>query len=356
MRKSVPENPAVAPSRARLVELDGLRAICVLLVVFTHLVFNGYLLRPNGFFLMGGPVGVQIFFAISGFIITRMQFDERRIDGRVRLGAFYVRRFFRIIPAYWAYLLVIVVLARFGEVTLTSDALARALCFITNLRSFSLRDYWFVGHSWSLSVEEQYYLALPFLLWVVLRGRGARLAVIGVLFVLCCYGNRAGHLGVPLNLDFLLDFRFILAGVLLALGWAEAEPALARVPGWVVVIVILLLVGLEFSLSILPHLALVESPVEPFIIAGVVGWIAVHRAHLSLLRWAPVLWLGRCSYSIYLWQELFTGPREFYGPHKLATPWLGLPLLFVCAASSYYLVEKPGNAFGHRLSRRLTAR
>src|SRR5450631_373248 len=125
-------------SPTRIEELDGLRAISVLLVIVAHLVDAGRMpflpayLVP--FFASLGPFGVEVFFGISGFIITRLHLEELHTTGRICLRTFYLRRFFRIIPAYWTYLFVILCLAAVGELSLDGGCFLRSLFFVSNVK------------------------------------------------------------------------------------------------------------------------------------------------------------------------------------------------------------------------------
>src|SRR5271168_4566722 len=134
--------------------------------------------RLPGDFLAGvspyGALGVDLFFAISGFLITSRLIEERRIDGTISLKAFYVRRFFRIIPPAFAYLACAAVLGlALGWIPMNFGQLAASACFYRNYYSMGVEHSWYTGHFWSLAVEEHFYLLWPALLvWAgVKRGR-----------------------------------------------------------------------------------------------------------------------------------------------------------------------------------------
>lgn len=351
----MPIPPLTAKRTNRIEELDGLRAFCVVGVILTHEASSGRVPMPAVLvsWLQGlGPLGVHIFFCISGFIITSLQLEEVRQKGRVCLRTFYLRRFLRIVPAYWTYLLVLGILGVIGAIHLGSAAYIRSIFIICNLGYIPILERWFCAHSWSLSVEEQYYIFLPFLLWVVLKGRRrSMLVALGILYFVTAYSAKTEWMHLPFDLGRLTDFKYIIIGVILALVWHRSEFLFHRIP----LVVPLVLVGLlstRFAYTDLAHvmLARIVLPTEALAVAYVLGWCVQNRVQCGVFRWAVPQWLGRCSYSIYLWQQLFTGKPEFYGSIKPGLPFNMIALLG-CAALSYYLIERPCIRLGHRISR-----
>src|SRR5437762_691450 len=149
----------------RLPSLDGLRALAALMVVVGHagkvLQVGRHLPFGSGVIDVWGPVGVTVFFVLSGFLITRLLVQDRRESATIHLRAFYVRRAFRILPAYWVYMAAIAVMAR-GHLVLASPS--GFTCSLTFTTDYLNPHSWVMNHSWSLSVEEQFYLVWPILL------------------------------------------------------------------------------------------------------------------------------------------------------------------------------------------------
>ena len=112
-----------------------------------------------------GPLGVQIFFAISGYIITTLLLREFRQNGRISISAFYVRRAFRILPPLWLMLGATFLLTSLGYVFVDRKSFVLSGAFLCNLNPNNC--YWLVGHTWSLAVEEQFYLFWPLLLSLI---------------------------------------------------------------------------------------------------------------------------------------------------------------------------------------------
>ncbi len=151
--------------------LDGWRAVAIAMVLFCHVRLPGNVLADVSPY---GALGVDLFFAISGFLITSRLIDENRIEGGISLKAFYVRRFFRIIPPAFAYLACAAVLGLvLGWIPMNLGQLAASACFYRNYYSMGVDHSWYTGHFWSLAVEEHFYLLWPALLvWFgVKRGR-----------------------------------------------------------------------------------------------------------------------------------------------------------------------------------------
>src|SRR5262249_9000682 len=155
----------------RIPSLDGFRAISIGLVLF------GHLLGTSGFFLTLdfnkhlaiGELGVRVFFVISGFLITNLLLTEAAATGRIHIGRFYLRRTFRIFPPYYVFILAAALAAMAPWIELNPGDLFSTLTYTSN--SHVTRS-WNVCHTWSLAVEEQFYLLWPALL-VLLGGRRA---------------------------------------------------------------------------------------------------------------------------------------------------------------------------------------
>src|ERR1700683_392352 len=112
-----------------------------------------------------GPLGVQIFFVISGYIITALMLREHQRNGRVSLAAFYVRRAFRILPPLWLMLATTALLSLAGYIHVGPKSFLMAASFTCNTQPTSCG--WFAGHTWSVATEEQFYLFWPLLLTVL---------------------------------------------------------------------------------------------------------------------------------------------------------------------------------------------
>jgi peptidoglycan/LPS O-acetylase OafA/YrhL len=308
----------------RIPSLDGLRAISISLVVAGHWVELHYKSDVAGAF---ANLGVRIFFVISGYLITTLLLEERARRATIRLRDFYVRRAYRILPAAMLYMFP--VFAIFRHELRWYHAAAAAL-YLTN---FDYAHPWFVGHLWSLSVEEQFYFLWPGVLKKWYRHRVAIL--VGVIVFAPVY-RVACHL---LGWHGRADETFPAVADILAFGCLLGilAPRLRGIKkgGGVLLAVPLILVPtyvgiLHFHVNAL--LLFVLWPVMHVCIAGFI--LHVVRSPYRILNWGPVVWLGKISYSLYLWQQLFV-----FGTH--AKPWYFVFAAVGLASASYYWVERP---------------
>lgn len=320
----------------RIPSLDGLRAISITLVVLSHLARSGHVaLDGAGTY---GALGVHIFFVLSGYLITGLLLKEHDRTSEISLKDFYVRRAFRLFPA--AFVFLAVVIAIYWRQMSVYHVLA-AVFYVANM---DLSRPWIFGHLWSLSIEEQFYLLWPFAVKRWFRHRTAIL--IGVfffapLFRTALYAFKA-HNGLINSLPVHADELAI--GCLLAI----FAPRLPRIPGYVASGMTLLVILSPWFPANTPTRTLfmlfIFRPLVHVAIAGTV--LHVIQVPYRALNWAPIAWLGKISYSIYLWQELFCINNALpYGY------WLLLPTL-AAACLSYYLVEQPMLRLREKLSAR----
>ena len=339
-------SPDPAPLGHRA-DVQGLRALAVLLVVADHAGLGS---------VAGGFVGVDVFFVLSGFLITSLLVREVATFGRVSITGFYARRARRILPAATVTLLVVLAwcarnLAPVQVAEAGQDARWSAF-FAANVHfGRAGRDYFDddravspFQHYWSLAVEEQFYLVWPLLLGVVVLAGGRLARHVAPLLALLCLASAAWwvHLGSvdPQRAYFSSAAR----GWELGLGalLAVLAPSLLRLPAWVrttlgaaglaAVLVAAVSVGAMTGTGTTWRIPLAALGAAALVAAGT-GGVApgTHR----LLAARPMTWLGDRSYSLYLWHW----PVLVLGaPH--ATPVLLVVALGLTLAS-YHLVEQP---------------
>ena len=309
----------------RIPSLDGLRAISIALVMLSHLIKWKHV--SLGVMQTYGDLGVDIFFVLSGYLITNLLLREHERKATISLRDFYIRRAFRIFPAAYVFLAIVTVL--YWHEIRWYHIVAAAL-YVANMDS--LRP-WVFGHLWSLSIEEQFYLLWPFTLKRWHRHRIAILLGVliatpffhAVLYAFKVHDLLAGSL--PLVADKLA------IGCLLAI----LAPRLPKIPGYLALAMVAAMIFLPWysgnSAARTLFMLFVLSPFGNVSIAGVV--LHVIQVPYRALNWAPVAWLGRISYSLYLWQEVFCSNPTFNRGYVLVLPALA------CATLSYYLVEQP---------------
>jgi peptidoglycan/LPS O-acetylase OafA/YrhL len=337
------------PGNRRIDVLDGWRAVSVALVIAGHLL-NYSSLAMVSIFGRYSILGVQIFFVISGFVICRGFIAERAAFGSISLTAFYVRRIFRILPPLLFYVAAIVALVQLGLVDRMSIGVVRSLIFVCNLPAMDCGG-WLGSHTWSLSTEEQFYLAFPLIVPLFLeQGVRARvvMAAIAVGLPALCLLLYAAKFGG--GAQFLSQFVPIGAGVV----WALNEEAVARLaarmawPGFFAALILLFTVS-YFSGSALAAVLnlLFDAPLIVAVLAGSIGGVPGVSA---VLKSPPLRTIGLVSYSVYLWQQLATTAVPGAGPAYYA---ITLSLCLGWALVSFYGVEKRLIRAGHLASSRL---
>jgi len=351
----MPETPPSAlmnrPPRAFVPELDGLRALAVLAVMACHT----HLMAP-------GWLGVNLFFVISGFLITGILLDTRENPHFFR--NFYTRRFLRIFPVYYLVLFgAAVTLAALGR---HQGALPYYFCYLQNfvISNASLHPNAPepLSHTWSLAVEEQFYLVWPLIVFLVrdrkmLRGLCVFLFMLalGLRALLCLYyrNSMLAYMYPFTNMDALGAGAFLAVALRI-----DREKFFARAEGAMTaarIMLILSVAGLFVYHFVPPNLKGVGliGGIEPlnadrlFLAPG--GWLwpsifavlfalLVMSAHCRIPRasWLackPLRFIGKISYGIYMYHYLLCGITRAW--------WFVLPASLAAATVSWYLIEKP---------------
>lgn len=335
-------------------QLDGLRGVAILLVITGHVLEFGLGVTRGG--ALGG-LGVMLFFVLSGFLITGLLDREILQTGSISLSRFYVRRALRLVPAFFCFLAVLSLLISLHLVRDTPSYTVMA-CLIY------ARNVWgrgsSTGHIWSLSMEEQFYLCWPWIMRAVTRKESLWTAWAGVATVsafrmaaihskLFDYGAGIFYERPWFRSDSILigcavalwlrrseragDSNFSQLGlpfsVLLwptTLGWTLWGEAVTHV--WY------LTVQMTLATLILLSLLTSKSPI-----------------YLSAFTHPVAAWLGRISYSWYLWQQLFTAFR-LPAWHGLRTVPFNAVVSLLIASLSYRFVERPFLRMRNHLSQR----
>lgn len=331
---------------AHVAQIDGIRGIAVLAVVLYHFA-------PS--YLTGGFVGVDVFFVVSGFLIGGILWREYSETGTIRLGAFLLRRARRLAPAYFvmaatvfavAYLILLPFEFReFGK------SLIASLLYLSNVQFFREAGYFDIAseqktllHTWSLSVEEQFYLVLPTLLLLLGGRRSAAMVVLGGLFAVSLVANLVVTPMSPVAAFYLFPFRAweLLLGVLLAIVAVERRLTLSYGPA-------LSIAGLALvALSVFVvragdgfpgYQVLLPTVGTALLIANMRDRNLINAA----LGGSALVYFGLISYSLYLWHWPILTLSQYYfdgysgGPQTAL--WLAVSL--VVATLSWRFVERP---------------
>jgi peptidoglycan/LPS O-acetylase OafA/YrhL len=326
--------------------LDGLRALSITLVTLSHLLgTTGFPLGADALLAVGdlGYLGVRIFFVISGYLITNLLIAEHAKTGGISLRGFYVRRAYRILPAAYAMVASIALAAWVGAIAVDGYDILSAVTYTTN---YHYDRSWELGHLWSLSVEEQFYLLWPVLL--VIFGRRAIVPLAAAMLILAPIfralawhylerGDDVMEQAYPCVMDSIAA-GCLIAGARPMLDRSRAYKWFTAGPGFVAVLAAIVLAQLP------THYVMLDSVIDVSV-SNVALAIMIDRFVRypngpagKVLNWRPVMFVGTLSYSLYLWQEPFLNHHV----HRSTTEWpVNVVLAIACALGSYYLVEKP---------------
>lgn len=355
----------ITKSDRRISQIDGWRGISVLLVVIGHLVTFHYDYDNS---VLGqiadelAELGVMAFFVVSGFIITKMALAERKNFGSFSIRNFYIRRFFRIVPPYFAFLGFVAVASLSLLIVQSFPGMIPAVLFVCNFPATNCD--WFVGHSWSLAFEEQFYLVFP-LVVALINPRLARSH--GVLFlclisITCAQFFLLGGDWWWATTVYSQGFWVICIGSVGATYEEELKTlARSRFAG---------LISIGASVSVAANILLggipsihaaslgvhMQRTIDIVSVPPALVWLIVSSVHqrnwfTRMLSTTPLLFLGTISYSLYLWQQLFSAAPSYY---MWTSPFPLWPLMFVVATLSYRFVERPAISLGKRLLARST--
>jgi peptidoglycan/LPS O-acetylase OafA/YrhL len=343
--------------------LDGWRAVAIIAVMASH-AGHSYSapLGRDSFFdrIASGTHGVNLFFAISGLLITSRLLEEWDTAGHVSLKRFYIRRAFRILPPALLYLACVALLGAIGLLPVVREEFVAATLFFRNYLPAILGPNgagFFTSHYWSLGVEEHFYLFWPALLLFAGRKRALPVAIVVAVLVAVWRHVEAWREIMLYNAiqptyfarsDTRIDS--IMWGVVaaLALSRPEVRALVERYLSTIVMLAVVALYGaIVYRYGTRPTFW--EAMIVPVII---VGTVLRPRSVLGRLLENPIMrWIGRLSYSLYLWEFFFV---YYPGVPITLGVWQKFPVnliaAVVCAAASYYLVERPLVRLGHRLA------
>ncbi len=343
------------PVNNRIPSLDGLRTISVLFVVTSHFLYTlGY-----GDAWNLGILGVKFFFVISGFLITGLLLKEIDKNSTINLGKFYFRRTLRIFPPYYFYLLVMFVAVKFGVVpSISKESFISPVTYTSN---YFEPNTWNLLHTWSLSVEEQFYLIFPFVL--IFFGRRKIVWLLGGLIFLCPFLRLTDHYFFSESQKMWIYYGFhanadgLAMGCLLAIFHERLHNNKTYLKILNSRLVFLAPVMLLFVNSTIDprQFYLGAFTISNFLVVICLDWaITNYNNNLigKFLNSAPMTQIGVMSYSIYMWQQPFLNhddPRWFnYFPYNF----IGIALF---SSMSYFLIEKLSLRWRGRLEKKLFA-
>ncbi len=327
--------------------ITGLRAVAVFIVIIYHSAIPW---APGG-------LGVLMFFVISGFLITWLLLKENDRTGTISLKKFYARRSLRIFPAFYVYALIAITLLTLFHKPIHWPSSLASLLYVGNYYQAWYGDpNGAFSHTWSLGVEEQFYLFWP-LLFVVIRKHSTLLVRVPVIIIVCVWIYRLIlKFGLHVWQGYFYEafearMDHLLVGCLLAIllhrtrtnhGWGliSGRPWLVACS----LVCLILSIIAEGSYQDL-YRDTVGFIVNPVLCALLIPQLISVRDSLWVrwLEWAPVRHLGTISYSLYLYQQFVLGPvrKSLHATPYVVQLVMSIMVLIVVADCSYRFVERP---------------
>lgn len=322
----------------KIPSLNGLRAISIFFVLFSHFQYRNLHLDPP----FGGQLGVNIFFIISGFLITILLLKEESKYGTVSLKKFYIRRSLRILPLYYLLLLCYFIFQLNGIIKLNSISWISSL---TYTRYFFQGVNWEVEHLWSLNIEEHFYLIWP-IVFVYFKKYRQLFSIMIIMFI--------PIVRLYTDISFMHFFTradALMIGCLLALKYNKLKILLDKSTFFIVLPLILLIMidivgyriipihnlGLQIQLgrTLLGEYGIITNICICLII--ILAIVPQNNLFYRFLNSAPLNYLGILSYSIYIWQQLFFSDSLGW----LSSFPINILLILIAATFSYEFYETP---------------
>lgn len=326
------------------------------------MVLLGHLAGTRGFPLSAAAgnrtavaaIGVHVFFVISGFLITGLLLAELSATDRIRLRRFYFRRTLRIFPPYYVLIASLVLAQSLGFLLLAPGDVIHA---VTHTSNYDAGRSWLIGHTWSLGVEEQFYLLWPACLGLLGARRGL---IAAALVVVCTPVIRLAELhlfpayvdGIGARFETVADAIAIGCVLACARDWLHRQAVYMRFLASPAFLVVPAAIFAGSMTGQHPHVAYaIGFPLANIASALAVDWAVTYPERLvgRALNSRPLVFIGVISYSLYLWQQPFINRDS-------QAAWTAFPLniflAFTLAVMSYYIVERPSLAIRKLIERR----
>lgn len=341
---------------------DGIRGISIIFVLLTHLGLYSFLpdnifMKKHIYMLISGTTGVTIFFALSGFLITRILLIEKSKVGTINLLLFYKKRFLRLLPPLVIFYTAIAFLMFFGKIHTTVIGFLFSIFYLYN---FVPNEFYTgeLGHTWSLAVEEQFYFTWPFVILLFSKKKtikiGLLLILISILFVFLL-NNWEYKDSIYLNNLFKVN-RWFFPAVAPIITGSIASIIIFSLNNKVSkrILNIMVIVGLILYLSPLVYISKyyqISVIIQAIGISSLLVWVFCNQNSFvvnKVLSNRVLSFIGVISYGIYVYQGLFlrTGPSGNLNVQQFP---LNIILVFVVSILSYYLLEKPVLKYKKRL-------
>jgi peptidoglycan/LPS O-acetylase OafA/YrhL len=321
--------------------LDGLRGVAIIMVVFfhLHLFWNAFY-----FAIFNGELGVLIFFVLSGFLITTLCIKEKVVTKNISLKNFYIRRFLRIVPVAYLFLFVLIILKIIFKLDIPYIGILGAALYLTDFSSYFRKVDFQTGHFWSLSVEEQFYLIIPFILKK--NYRAYLIVILSIIFLLPVlialqyqYKSLNNIVFVAFT-HFFIKFQAIAVGCLFSVITFKYPLNINTTQKLVTnILAILVILGMQYN-----NFFNVKDIFSGLLISFLIGYIIVTNIVpgkdfiFKFLNTKFLKLIGVLSYSIYIWQQIFT-IYDAHLPFFMVKFPYNLICIIIVSCLSYYFYE-----------------
>ena len=357
-----------------LPSIDSLRALAVLAVIIYHVDVN---------YLPGGFLGVDLFFVLSGYLISSLIIKEYRKTGSLNLYNFYIRRARRLLPAVYFMITVgLVVMVLFNEVLLRKSHLDAIFGYIYS------SNWWYIFHKldyfdsfgaqspfkhlWSLAIEEQFYMIFPLLFLLINRKKKSKdgtyklnknflYVVLGLILVSLIVHILLFDINNISRIYFGTDTRAfsLLVGVVGAILYPMEKLHTKVTPQQNIMYSVVSLVSIAILITVMIYTSEYNTWLYRggFLLVAILGLIVIissgkqHTLMSRLLSFKPVVFIGKISYSLYLWHFpilVLTTPVSEIGNPNIIFVILRIILTFALATASYVFVETPIRKLGFK--------
>lgn len=340
----------------RIPYLDGLRGIAILLVLIGHGI-NTLQNKAQYVYLDKSHLGVMIFFVISGFLITKLLIIEKEKKGNVDLTNFYFRRSLRIFPVFYTYIICIVLLVILNVLSINfSNILIASVYLQNNTFWFKLPpsgpDIWYIGHFWTLALEEQFYLLWPLIFYWFDLKKITRILPYILMFIFpmfrlaiyLLYPEIRGHDGYMLHSKgdimlwgayFALSFKYCSFNLM-----SIIENKINKYS--IIFFILFLFIGNDLLKNQFQGIYsfLFQNTLEGCSIGIILVYLLLKEPiNFRFLNNIALVYIGTLSYSLYIWQQLFLAKPECSLTFSFPVNFI---LTFIVAWISYNTIEKIG--------------
>jgi peptidoglycan/LPS O-acetylase OafA/YrhL len=344
----------------RIKSLDGIRAISIAMVLLGHgkeTIESKYTENFIFHIISNSSLGVMIFFVISGYLITSLLLKENEVYGKISIKNFYIRRVFRIFPIFYLYIITIVVLKNIGYHNIFTDysSVLFAGLYIWNYKHFFQipegNGNWFFGHTWTLSLEEQFYLIWPFL-FSRLNFINIKKVTIGIILISPFLGlltyfilpNSRGQIGMMLPTGSGTIFMGCL-GAILEKEIDFKEKLLSLISNKVLIFfcfVFVFIINPELVARFRGSYSILFGNILNSVAIMLLIFYCIHVTSFisSFLNNKLLVKIGLISYSLYIWQQLFLTDLIDLPTNRFP---FNLITCFIVAIISFNFIEKPIN-------------